>query len=311
MNALTPEFPPTPSAPPRDAFETEDLRRRASIGLGRMLSTLPGRGLTRPCLFIHLPKCGGTSLSAGLAGTLPFGARLGAIDAVATRRAAAMRWADRDDPRLCHEELGGGAPTFTLREQLALTHLAWGTRLVYGHVLLSDRIATAAERCGYGVVTMMRCPVERTLSNYMMAARAGIVPTDIDAWLDSAVAVRMGAQALRYLSGRAEPLFEARALDVARALDRIAALDLVGFLDAPDVFRRSFARQFGQAPSLSRLNRAKMEAPVLTKAQARRLEEITAVDRLLYDEARRIFLAGDTRSAERAHVPAALEGTAA
>ena len=129
-----------------------------------------------------------------------------------------MLHAGRDDLLACHEDLAQGHRTFALREGLALTQMALGARLVWGHLLLTHRLAyMAAGR--YALVTMMRAPVARALSNYRMAVRAGVIPDDLDAWLDGPVGQSMAQAFLRYLSGRnvVPPGDQAGALATARA----------------------------------------------------------------------------------------------
>lgn len=254
-------------------------RRRLGLLTARVRATRPGRGLSRRCLFVHLPKCGGTSLTRGLSATVPLHLKIGAVDALATRRAAALMHFGRDDLMLCHEELEHGARTFALREGLALTQLASRPPLVHGHVLLSDALLTACEANGYGLVTMVREPRARTLSNYRMAVRAGVIPDDLDAWLEGPVAVRMARQMLRYLSGYPDPARiedDATALRIAEA--RLARFALIGELERPGPFLDAFARDFGARPGLPRLNRATGPELDLTEMQSRRLDALLAPD---------------------------------
>ena len=170
------------------------LRRRAELYSRRSWHTLSGRHLAEPCAFVHLPKCGGTSLAAGLYGTVPLHRRIGVIDAPSTRRAAAIAAFGRDDPRLAHEDLEHGHLTFALREQMVLTHMAWETPLIHGHFFVTETLlAHFGDR--YRFVTMMRDPVARALSNYRMAVRAGVIAEDLDAWLDGPVGRSMAQAA--------------------------------------------------------------------------------------------------------------------
>ena len=195
---------------------------------------------------------------------------------------------------LCHEDLPGGRFTFALREQALLTHLCWGTQLIHGHVFLSER-AQAAARRSHGWVTMMRDPAERAVSNFRMAVRAGVIPDDLDAWLDGTVGRSMAQVNLRYLSGRNEipPGQEARATQIA--LDRLGWFDLIGFLDDPAGFSRGFSRRFGPRLPMPRYNSASGPALQLTRSQHDRLEALVRPDREVYAAARRIFGGGDDR----------------
>ncbi|MCB1348424.1 MAG: sulfotransferase family 2 domain-containing protein, partial [Maritimibacter sp.] len=173
----------------RKAPFLERTSRRAAIVSGRSLKTFTGSRPKHRSVFLHMPKCGGTSLSEAMYATVPFYERIGVIDAVATRRAAGIVHFDRDDPWVCHEDLENGQKVFDLREQMLLQHMAWDTMLIHGHVLWSER---AAAHFGdlYKFVTLLRDPVERTVSNMRMAQRAGLVGDDPEAYLQSDVARR-------------------------------------------------------------------------------------------------------------------------
>ena len=264
------------------------FKRRALVYSRRSWQSMRGSGLNRPCAFLHLPKCGGTSLAAGLYGTVPLHLRIGVIDAISTRRAAAITAFGRDDPVLCHEELEHGHLTFALRQQMVLVHMAWGSRLIHGHFFLDDKILEHFAS-GYGLVTMMRDPADRALSNYRMAVRAGVIPDDVDAWLDGPVGQSMAQACLRYLFGQnvVPPKDLARALDTA--LGRLEMFSVIGFLENVPAFQSEFARQFGPRPAMPSFNVGSGPAVRLTDGQAERLERLVAADRQLYRHACGMF----------------------
>lgn len=262
-----------------------EFRRRARLYGSRLLRTIPLRGLKQPCFFLHLPKCGGTSVAAGLYGTVGLGQRIGVIDALATRRAAAIRHFSRDDLKLCHEDLPHGHHTFALREEMLLMHMAWGSRLIHGHVLFSD---DAEKHFGktYKTVTLMRDPYERTISNYRMAVRAGVIADDVDAWLDSPVAESMARVYLRYLCGRTVIAPGDMVRMEAQARLNLAKLDLVGFLDDLDGFRHGFRKAFGVTPSIPRYNIGTGAPIALGDHQYEKLHKLLEPDQRLYELAR-------------------------
>ena len=257
------------------------LRRRLALVTQRGWRTATG-GLAEPCLFLHLPKCGGTSLAAALAGTVSARHRVGTIDALATRRAAAMLTTGRADLSTCHEDFDQGHRTFALREQMLAALMAQGCRLIHGHVLFPARLLTAAP---YRLVTMMRAPRARTLSNYAMAVRAGVIPDDVDRWLEGPVGRRMAQQALRYLAAEHDVADERAALSRAQAA--LARFDLVGILEDVPGFQTRFAARFGVRPVMARLNRG-TGGIALTAAQGARLDRLLEPDMVLYDQAREL-----------------------
>ena len=262
-----------------------EFRRRSRLYGSRMLNTLPFRGLRQPCFFLHMPKCGGTSVAAGLYGTIPLNKRIGTIDAVATRCAAAIRHFSRYDAVLCHEDLQHGHLTFAFREELLLMHMSWGTRLIHGHVLFSDDAYTHFHKT-YKTVTLMRDPYERTLSNYRMAVRAGVLEDDLDAWLDGPVAESMAQVYLRYLCGKT--VIDAPDLErmESQARTNLAKISLVGVLDDLDGFTLEFKDVFGVTPYIPRYNVGAGRRLVLTQAQDQKLRRLLEPDERLYASAR-------------------------
>ncbi|TKW68815.1 MAG: hypothetical protein DI616_02140 [Paracoccus denitrificans] len=260
--------------------------RRARIYAGRTRA-LAG-GLKKPCLFMHMPKCGGTSLSEALYATVPLGQNVAVIDALSTRRAAAIAAFDRNDVATCHEDLEHGDLTFALREQLLLTHMAAGARLIHGHVLYSD---AAMRHFGddYSLVTLLREPVARAISNFAMMAGNGFVEPDVDAWLDGPVGRSHATVFLRYLSGQnvVSPADEGSALDLAKR--RLEKFSVVGFLDDLPQFLDSFTHQFGTRPRIHRYNQAAWPKIQLNAAQRTRLEAACAADTSIYEFARAHF----------------------
>lgn len=269
-------------------LDPTQLKRRTRLYAQRGRRMAMGGRLRYPCLFMHLPKCGGTSLAAGLYGTVPLHQRIGVIDAISTRRAAAIQHFGRDDMQLCHEDLPNGALTFDLRESLMLTHMAWGSALIHGHVLFSDKAAQhfAAQ---YRFVTMMRDPVDRAMSNFHMAVRAGVIENDLDTWLGGPVGRSMAQVYLRYFSGQNVVSDLQRAECLARAQKNLDTFHLIGFLDNIPGFCDQFADMFSQRPTVPHYNAAGAGQDGIISAQRAQLEALCAPDYVLYEQARAKF----------------------
>lgn len=234
---------------------------------------------------MHMPKCGGTSISEAMYATVPLGRGVSVIDAVSTRRAAAILAFGTDDPRRCHEDLPDARHVFALRESLLLTHMAWGSRLIHGHFLYSAR-AEAAFGDRYRHVTLLREPEARMISNFRMAVRSGLVAPDLDGYLETPIAVNHASVFLRYLSGECEVTAAPdRALvDLAKA--RLGRFAVVGFLDDLPGFARAYRDVFGVGLRIHAYNQGDGAPPDLTADQKRRVAALCAADREIYDSAR-------------------------
>ncbi len=269
-------------------LDRRNLSRRTRLYAQRGLRMATGSGLRHPVLFLHLPKCGGTSLAAALYGSVPLHQRIGVIDAVATRRAAALINFGKDDPVLCHEDLANGHLTFALREAQLLTHMAWNTQLVHGHVLYSSRAMNNFDD-RWRIVTMMRDPVARTISNYRMAVGAGVIESDVDAWLEGPVGRSMAEVYLRYLSGCNLVPQDQKDRHLCLALEHFERVELVGFIDDQKTFANRFAQSFGPHLTMPRYNVAKGPEVRLTDRQMDQLRFNCAADLEIYAAAEQKF----------------------
>lgn len=260
--------------------------RRLRIYSGRTRAM--ARGLRHPCLFLHMPKCGGTSLSEALYGTVPLHKTVAILDAISTRRAAAILGFDRDEDGLCHEDLEHGHLTFDLRERMMLAHMTAGAQLIHGHVLYSEK---AQRHFGkrYRIVTVLRDPVSRAISNFSMMVGNGYAEPDVEKWLDGPVGRSHATVFLRYLGGQnvVAPEDEAKVLETA--ISRLDDIAVLGFLDDLPQFLTRFADQFGVRPQIHRYNQAAWPRIDLTADQRSRLERACAADLAIYDAARSRF----------------------
>ena len=268
----------------RKAPFPERTRRRLAIALGRTRRTLPWSAPRRRSVFFHMPKCGGTSLSEAMYATIPLDERIGVLDAVSTRRAAAMRRFGVDDPAICHEDRETGQSVFDLRETLLLQHMAWDTMLIHGHVLWSER-AEAHFGDTYAYVTVLRNPVDRTLSNFRMAQRTGLHEGDFDAYLGGPIARRQARVYLRYLAGRNDIPEENASGAVEASKTRLEKFALIGFLDDLPTFVGRYAETFGVRLRMARLNTAPEDRLEVTPSQMSRLEALCAPDIEIYRHA--------------------------
>lgn len=281
-----------------------EIRRRLFVYGQRLARSLTGTGLKPRVLFLHLPKCGGTSLSAGLYATVPLTARIGTIDALSTRRAAALCAFGQADLLRCHEDLDDGHHTFALRGGIAAAHLFWTTRLVHGHVLLTPALTAALGR-EVRLVTLMREPKARALSNYRMAVRAGVIPDSVDAWLDGPAGQRMTRCYLRYLSGRNTIPDAEMPGALQDALAALPRFDVLGLLEDLPGFQAACRRKLGVRPIVPRLNLGSGPSIVLTADQTARLDSMLKADQTIYAAACRRRDAERSTAAE-VSIPATL-----
>lgn len=261
------------------------FRQRSRLYLGRSLRTVSG--LRQPCVFMHMPKCGGTSVSEALYATVPLYRKIGILDSPSIRRALAIQHYDRDDMSF-HDEGPHAGQISAFRESLLLMHMCHQATLIHGHFLFSER---AWQHFGaqYRYITLLRDPVARTVSNYRMDRRTDTFTGDFDAYLDSDHGRRQALHMLRYFSGMATvtPEQEPQAMELARR--NMQRFSLIGFLEDLGGFARDFDRLFGVRPWIPHYNSAAGDKPlVMTDDQRDRLHALCAPDIELFAEAQRI-----------------------
>lgn len=262
------------------------FKQRSRLYGGRSLRTVSGQSLRHPCVFLHVPKCGGTSVSEALYATVPLHRKIGILDSPSIRSAMAIQHTGQDD--LSWHDEGPNADAITqFREALVLMHMSHQATLIHGHFLFSE---AAWQHFGdrYRFVTILRDPVARTISNFRMDQRTGTFTGDLDAFLDSPEGRRKALHKLRYFSGIAtvEPGQEAEAIALAkRNMERFS---LIGFLEDLPGFASDFATLFGARPRIPHYNKAE-DAPVnISPDQQARLTALCAPDIELFDHARKI-----------------------
>ena len=264
-----------------------DLKANRPAGLGARLHP-------RALVFVHVPKCGGSSVERALRRARPLGRRL--IDPDGTfRAAAALLGANPDDDERRHEVLTRASE---LRRDLLHLHLAEGARLVTGHAPLGPRTLDAFPHAD--AVTVMRSPRARLRSHlaFNAGARAGHGRSDMTVarFLDTPRARVMGALYVKYLSGLPmdADLTTQAAVDAARrTVDRLA---LVGFTEEMDAFGARLAALAGVRLRVGQENKGE-GGPALPDALADRIHALCAPDDQVYAHARARF--ADRRHAVR------------
>jgi hypothetical protein len=234
---------------------TQRLKRRLRTYSGRAISTVTG-GIKRPVFFMHLPKCGGTSIAEALYATVPLQKRIGVIDANATRRASAIIHDDVNALHVQHDDLSNSKNVYDLRENMLINHMAWDSQMIHGHVLFSDRAHHHFHQ-QYQYVTVLREPIARTLSNFAHTVSSGMIPDDFEAYLKGEVVRAHGLTFLRYFSGIATIETSEESVALAKAKETLQKFSVIGFLDDLPKFCDDYQGVLGARPRIGVYNKAK------------------------------------------------------
>lgn len=247
----------------------------------------------RGTVFVHVPKCGGTSVEMGLR--------------------AAYRWSRF---RVDSERSAAGAkavlgPEAAVRDALIMgsvmrSHvlhyaLACGYACITGHAPLRPGMMEAYAG-SHAFVTILRDPVERFKSHYAFSyqsGRHGHIEEPLEAFLETPRAEDIGRLFVKYY-GLVETGagYEVGAA-VARSKETLEKMEAIGFLDRMDEFAAALTRVRGKTVSIGHANKgeARRKAPVaLTPGIERRIRELCAPDIEIYEWARSRFAEGSSRA---------------
>jgi len=194
--------------------------------------------------FIHVQKCGGSSVSQALQeiyqGLTPGGVRV--LDVSASFAAARAL----------------GRPVAEFRSKLLLYYVAQPTtRLITGHFPF---VAAAARGPGedFAFVTILRNPVRRWISAFLYssakpAGEHGRIEPDVDAFLATDRARAMGHTMIDYFGERQPD--EGWETALPRALKNISMFSVVGTLEELPAFREKIQSLLGRRIVIRRRNR--------------------------------------------------------
>jgi hypothetical protein len=182
-------------------------------------------------IFIHIPKTGGSSLSAAFRKHYRF-SRFH-IKSEATSLATEKRFGtNRTDPDYLEK-------VQQLRLSLIFYEAQKGTRFITGHFWMNEHISSL-KSLEYRIITCLRDPVDRWFSNFFYSrykeGQYSRIDQDLDDFLESDRARLLGTTFVRYIGGvRDDRNYTSRAA-VDQAKTNLDIFDIVGFLHRLDEF---------------------------------------------------------------------------
>lgn len=234
-----------------------------SIGTGKLYSYLRQRSLVPPMkkiFFLHVAKCGGTSVNLAIRNSFGFGP-IGGTDYF------------RLDPEASFKAANGVRDkSAEFSENILLYYMSvQQCRYISGHFLHSE---TAMERFEdeWSFITLLRHPVSKWFSKYFYNRHKHSehykLESDLSTYLASPRGLADGRNYVRVFAGAASPQKLAPDEAIHRAIENLSKFRLVGVLEHIDCFTTEYESLFGAKLSIGHKRRSPLP-------ESQREEQIT------------------------------------
>ncbi len=244
--------------------------------------------------FLHVPKCGGSSIRESLrrnylALNCKREREFVYVHSTAEERATRLLREERSPEFRFPEDGALRVPECLLLYHMSQSHV----KCIVGHVPFSE-IAYRHFSDEFAFVTILRDPVERWISEYFYNRSTGrsCAAMTLEEYLVSPLGKAQGTQYVLYLGGRTNGNDHRSRAALQRALNNLERFAVIGFLEDLAVFEERFERRFGARLEIGRKNvtAPAREREEISGKMRKKIEEICAYDREIYEQARSRFL---------------------
>jgi len=225
-------------------------------------------------IFVHIPKTGGSSISASLRRHYrlsKFNIK-SEITSLAAQKRFGIKRTDKDFVEFVQQ----------FRLSLIFHEAEKGTRFITGHFWVND-LLPSLKPLGYRIITCLRHPVDRWFSHFLYSrykeGTYGRIEQDMEEFLEGQQAVSLATTYVRYLGGVRENRDYATKSAVNRAIANMDMFDTIGFLEHLDAFREQISKSIGVKLRSEHRRRSPAD-PALGKKIRDSLDFRNAVERL-------------------------------
>jgi hypothetical protein len=244
--------------------------------------------------FMHIPKCGGASISYAINWSYR------TLDIRQDRNFISLDPAASFDiaTKMANQASANGHenddyPVLKLRESLLLYFMSQQqTRYISGHFTFSD-LAYREFHSKYAFITILRDPVKRWISAYFYNRYKLIdhrkVESDLATYCQSSFGQSQGYELVKFVGGPDEKGDYRSSQAIQRAKDNLHKFDVLGFLEHQETFLRDFEARFGLKLKLEHRNQSpksvEFRQSVITPEIEARIRELCQPDLELYQYA--------------------------
>lgn len=231
--------------------------------------------------FLHIPKCGGTSLDVAISEAYGWKSCLH-LDSSASRRASETLSTDLMRYR------NNVLPYFMEQNNL---------RYICGHFVFDSEIHKRYSSKWY-YITLLRDPIEKYLSQYFYNLQKKDkehfgIDESLEKFIASKEGVRLGQDMVQKFSGTAR-VTEDGSLDrkahIDRAIQNIEKFHLVGILEDLDRFESDFKKSFGVSLHVRRKNKnSKKNENLISPVIRKKIEYLCKPDVVIYNHVKKMI----------------------
>jgi hypothetical protein len=192
--------------------------------------------------FLHIPKCGGTSMVNAISNSLEKN-RLGLIKGKGNNP---VFFVNPRTSRRCAKLLGDDPLEYRKRilaYNMSINHC----KFIYGHFSYSEKIFQEFGK-EWNFITILRNPVSQWFSYYFYETRENAdrrITSDLKSFIESERARLMGNSYVRRLTEGISPTNASSDEGVKQAIENLNKFALVGILEKMDIFARDYQSLFG------------------------------------------------------------------
>ncbi len=259
------------------------------------MTTLRG-GLSQKIVFIHVPKCGGTSVDYAIRKQYPLFRKISfaGVNPAASLKAVSMI-NDKDPFEDDYYEV------LKFREQILWYHLCHrNISYIHGHFNFSLK-AYDSFKDQFKFITILRDPVERWISAFFYNNYRGENPwtvnKDIYEYLDSDIGKLQGHEYVKKFYGSIEKNIDFGSIDaIEKAKSNLEKFSLVGVLEKLEFFVEKFRDRFGIKLKIPLKNRgpksSKYKGRLIRPDVKAKVEQFCQPDIEIYQHVKNRFLKG-------------------
>ncbi|PSO61283.1 MAG: hypothetical protein BRC41_06085 [Cyanobacteria bacterium QH_9_48_43] len=245
-------------------------------------------------VFIHIPKCGGTSVVKGF--NEYDNGNYFRVNSIATPLATKILTSQTAqlDETINNTDPDFGKNLHLLRSCLVYEAASEGKNFISGHVAFEERMEILKEM-GYKLIVMLRNPVDHYFSYYFFNRYKETnhykIDSDFDDFINSDRGQATGSIYIRYLAGKRKNYDSRSAEAIEQAKRNLSAFDIIGTIEDADVFKREIFEKLGIELNLPRSNTNPASKDLVTKYKQseeyrKTIEEICRPNIELYEYAR-------------------------